>query len=95
MGASFRNKDEILGLAGCDLLTISPELLDELSKNDGKVEKRLDPSKAKGLKIEKLSLDESRFRWELNQNQMATQKLSEGIYKFAEDYAKLEKSIGG
>lgn len=95
MGASFRNKDEILGLAGCDLLTISPELLDELAKSDGKVEKKLDASRAKDLKMGKLSLDESRFRWELNQNQMATQKLSEGIFKFAEDYAKLEKLIGG
>ncbi|MFN4174674.1 MAG: transaldolase family protein, partial [Parachlamydiaceae bacterium] len=74
-------------------LTISPDLLDELAKSDGKVEKRLDASKAKDLNLNKISLDESRFRWELNQNQMATQKLSEGIYKFAEDYLKLENSI--
>lgn len=93
MGASFRNKDEILGLAGCDLLTISPELLEELSKSNDKIERKLDPALAKDLKVEKRSFNESSFRWALNQSQMATQKLSEGIFKFAEDYAKLEKSI--
>lgn len=93
MGASFRNVDEIYGLAGCDLLTISPKLLEELAKAEGKVERRLDPKQAKDKKFEKIKLDEKTFRWELNQNQMATQKLSEGIFKFAEDYQKLEKLI--
>lgn len=93
MGASFRNVDEIYGLAGCDLLTISPKLLEELAKAEGKVERRLDPKQAKDKKLDKITLDEKTFRWELNQNQMATQKLSEGIFKFAEDYQKLEKLI--
>jgi transaldolase len=93
MGASFRNVDEIYGLAGCDLLTISPKLLDELEKAEGIVERRLDPKEAKDKKLDKIKLDEKAFRWELNQNQMATQKLSEGIFKFAEDYQKLEKLI--
>lgn len=93
MGASFRNVDEIYGLAGCDLLTISPKLLEELAKAEGKVERRLDSKQAKDKKLDKITLDEKTFRWELNQNQMATQKLSEGIFKFAEDYQKLEKLI--
>jgi transaldolase len=93
MGASFRNKDEILGLAGCDLLTISPQLLEELHTTSVPVERRLSADKAKGLSLEKRVLDEKTFRYELNQNAMATEKLSEGIRKFAEDTAKLQKVL--
>lgn len=93
MGASFRNIDEILELAGCDLLTISPALLEELSKSEGNVEKKLDAAKAKQTKIEKINLDEKTFRLMLNENAMATEKLSEGIRKFAEDAVKLESTI--
>lgn len=93
MGASFRNADEVRELAGCDFLTISPNFLDELSKSDNKVERKLDPKKAKALKLEKISLDEKTFRLMLNDNAMATEKLSEGIRRFAEDSVKLEKTI--
>lgn len=93
MGASFRNVDEILELAGCDLLTISPSLLEELENSVGKVPKKLDASKAHGLDIKKINLDEKTFRLMLNDNAMATEKLSEGIRKFAEDAIKLEKNI--
>lgn len=93
MGASFRNKGEILGLAGCDLLTISPQLLEELHQSEEKVERKLSPEKAKEMDIPKQQLDEKTFRYRLNQNPMATEKLSEGIRKFAEDTAKLEKYL--
>lgn len=93
MGASFRNMDEILELAGCDLLTISPTLLGELSKATGPVIRKLDPAKAKSLPLEKIRIDEKSFRWLLNENAMATEKLSEGIRKFAEDTVKLEKIL--
>lgn len=93
MGASFRNADEILELAGCDLLTISPQFLEELTNAEGGVEKKLDASKAKEMDIPKIDLDEKAFRLMLNDNAMATEKLSEGIRKFAEDAAKLEKHI--
>lgn len=93
MGASFRNVDEIIELAGCDLLTISPSLLEELTNSEGTVARKLDPLKAKGLPLSKIKLDESGFRWMLNENPMATDKLAEGIRKFAEDAVKLEKTI--
>lgn len=93
MGASFRNSDEILELAGCDLLTISPQLLDELAKAEGNVPRKLDPSTAAGVDVKKISLDEKTFRLMLNENAMATEKLSEGIRKFAEDAIKLETHI--
>jgi len=93
MGASFRNTDEILELAGCDLLTISPQLLEELSNADGKVERKLDSAKAKEMNLEKINVNEKAYRWLLNENQMATEKLSEGIRKFAEDGAKLAKYL--
>ena len=93
MGASFRNVDEILELAGCDLLTISPNLLEELHTSDGNVPRKLDPAQSKNLDIKKINLDEKAFRLMLNDNQMATEKLSEGIRKFAEDAAKLESYI--
>ena len=93
MGASFRNVGEILELAGCDLLTISPTLLDELAKTSGSVERKLDPAQADSLKMERLTLEEKEFRWMLNENQMATEKLSDGIRMFAADAIKLEKYL--
>lgn len=93
MGASFRNTEEIIELAGCDLLTISPKLLGELESATGTVERKLDPEKAKKMHIDKISLDEKTFRWLLNENPMAVDKLAEGIRKFAEDACKLEKKI--
>ncbi len=93
MGASFRNTGQILELAGCDCLTISPELMEELSKSIDPVERKLSPEKAKAANVEKLELDEKRFRWLLNENAMATEKLSEGIRKFAADVVKLEKFV--
>jgi len=91
MGASFRNSEEILELAGCDLLTISPQFLGELSKMEGQVIRKLQPGKAP--KMEKLSIDEKAFRWFLNEDAMATEKLSEGIRKFAEDFTKLQTQV--
>jgi transaldolase len=93
MGASFRNVDQILELAGCDLLTISPNFLEELSKAEGNVPRKLDPANAKKLPIAKIPLDEKTYRLMLNDNAMATEKLSEGIRKFAEDAVKLENTI--
>lgn len=93
MGASFRNVGEIIELAGCDLLTISPKLLDELAKSNQKITQKLTPETAKRSSIEKIKIDEPTFRWMLNEDQMATEKLSEGIRKFAEDAQKLEELI--
>lgn len=93
MGASFRNVDEITELAGCDLLTISPKLLEELQKSDVPVPKKLDAEAAKKMPIEKIFIDEKSFRWLVNENAMATEKLSEGIRNFAHDLIKLEKII--
>ena len=93
MGASFRNTGQILELAGCDCLTISPELMEELSKSTDSVEQKLTPEKAKAAQVEKLQLDEKKFRWLLNENAMATDKTAEGIRKFAVDVVKLEKFV--
>jgi len=93
MGASFRNKGQILELAGCDLLTISPELMKELSESNDKVEPKLVPEKAKSAKVERLELDEKKFRYLVNDNAMATEKTAEGIRKFAADIVKLEKFV--
>jgi len=93
MGASFRNTDEILELAGCDLLTISPNLLSELQNAQGSVPKKLDKKTAKKMEIEKIPLDEKTFRWMLSEDPMATDKLHEGIRKFAQDIVKLEGMI--
>jgi transaldolase len=95
MGASFRNKGEILELAGCDLLTISPQLLAELKNSNEPVEPKLSPEIARQNKIERLSLDEKTFRWLLNENAMATEKTSEGIRIFNADAKKLEQYIAG
>jgi transaldolase len=91
MGASFRNTNQIVRLAGCDLLTISPDLLDQLSKTEGVVERALDPQKAKNSPGERLHLDEKTFRWMHNEDAMATDKLAEGIRKFWADAQKLEE----
>jgi transaldolase len=93
MGASFRNTGQVLELAGCDCLTISPELMEELAKSTERVERKLTPEKAKAAKIDELELDEKKFRWLLNENAMATEKLAEGIRKFAADVVKLEKFV--
>jgi transaldolase len=93
MGASFRNVGEILELAGSDLLTISPNLLAELQKSTEPVTRKLSPEIAKTSPIEKISLDEKKFRWLLNENAMATEKTSEGIRLFNADAVKLEKFI--
>jgi transaldolase len=91
MGASFRNIDEILELAGCDLLTIAPKLLDELQKAKGDVPLKLDPKVS--LPIEKITINEASFRWMLCANAMASDKLYEGIRGFAADIVKLEHLI--
>lgn len=93
MGASFRNSGEILELAGCDLLTIAPKLLGELQTMTGKVDRKLDSAQSSSMSFEKLHLDEKGFRWMLNENAMATEKLSEGIRNFAADTVKLEKYL--
>lgn len=93
MGASFRNSEEILELAGCDLLTIAPSLLEELSQATGPVEHKLSLENARNFSMEKITLDEKGFRWMFNENPMAVDKLSEGIRKFAEDADTLEKRI--
>jgi transaldolase len=93
MGASFRNTSQITELAGCDLLTISPELLAELQASDAAVTRHLSPEEAKKSDIQKLTMDEKTFRWMLNEDAMGTEKLSEGIRKFTEDIIKLEKII--
>jgi len=93
MGASFRNVDQIKALAGCDNLTISPKLLDELAKSTDLLTKELSAEAAQGLELEKVSLDEKKFRWLMNEDAMATEKLAEGIRKFAEDAVKLETHL--
>lgn len=93
MGASFRNIGQIRELAGCDCLTISPELMKELSESTEPIERKLDPEKAKSAKVETLELDEKKFRWMLNDDAMAYEKTGEGIRKFAADVVKLEKFV--
>ncbi|CAN7632162.1 transaldolase [Variovorax sp. LjRoot178] len=91
MGASFRNVGQIAALAGCDLLTISPELLAELAASEAPLAHALDAEAAKALDIPQLRLDEPAFRFALNEDAMATEKLAEGIRAFAADAVKLEK----
>jgi transaldolase len=93
MGASFRSTEQVLALAGCDLLTISPDLLQKLTESDATIERHLDPEKAKTNGGEPQIYDESRFRNDMNDDQMATEKLSDGIRVFAADAVKLEKLI--
>lgn len=92
MGASFRNIGEIEALAGCDRLTISPQLLGELAKAEGAMTRKLD-AKAPGQPPEPLKLDEKAFRWAMNEDAMATEKLAEGIRQFAKDLASLRKTV--
>lgn len=88
MGASFRNTGEILELAGCDRLTISPQLLEELAHGTGDVPQKLDASKAEAMDIPKVEMTESNFRWMMNEDAMATEKLAEGIRGFAAGIVK-------
>jgi len=89
MGASFRTKEQVMALCGSDLLTISPKLLGELSDNEIEVPKKLDADAAAKLDIEKIEMDESTFRWMLNEDAMATEKLAQGIRGFAADLDRL------
>ncbi|NMM28878.1 MAG: transaldolase [Glaciimonas sp.] len=93
MGASFRNTSQILALAGCDLLTISPELLQKLADTETPIKRTLNSEDAKNAKIDKLVLDEKTFRNLLNDDAMATEKLAEGIRQFCADSVKLEQMI--
>jgi transaldolase len=95
MGASFRNVGQITALAGCDLLTISPELLAALQQSEAPLVRALDPARAKTLDLPAVHYDEKAFRWALNEDAMATEKLSEGIRAFAADAVKLDKLIEG
>ena len=91
MGASFRNVNQIVRLAGCDLLTISPELLEKLEQSEGAVDRNLDPAEAKAVPEPKLHMDEKTFRWMHNEDAMATEKLAEGIRKFNSDAGHLQE----
>ena len=95
MGASFRNVGQITALAGCDLLTISPELLASLQASDAPLNRALDPQAALAADIPAVHFDEAGFRWALNEDAMATEKLAEGIRAFAVDAAKLDRMIEG
>lgn len=95
MGASFRNVGQILELAGCDLLTISPDLLDTLAHSTDPVALKLDAEIAKKSDVPRLKMDEKAFRYLFNDNAMATEKLADGIRKFAADIVKLEKFVAG
>ncbi len=93
MGASFRNTSQITELAGCDLLTISPELLQKLTEGDTPITRKLSPEAAQSADMQKLALDEKTFRLMLNEDAMGTEKLAEGIRLFCADAVKLEKMI--
>jgi transaldolase len=92
MGASFRNTGEIEQLAGCDRLTISPHLMQALAEDETRLERKLEPGRA-GDVAKKLSLDEKAFRWMMNEDAMATEKLAEGIRLFTRDQEKLESRL--
>ena len=91
MGASFRNTGEIEGLAGCDRLTISPNLLEELAADEGKLERKLTPDVFEAE--DRIEMDEKTFRWMMNEDPMATEKLAEGIRNFAKDLGKLRTLV--
>jgi transaldolase len=91
MGASFRKVDQIVRLAGCDLLTISPDLLEQMERTEGDVQRRLSVETARASDARKIHLDEKTFRWMHNEDAMATDKLAEGIRKFSADARKLEQ----
>ncbi|EPJ25615.1 transaldolase [Chlamydia psittaci 09DC78] len=93
MAASFRSKEQVLALAGCDLLTVSPKLLDELKKDQSPVARKLDPAEAKKLDVQPVELTESIFRFLMNEDAMATEKLAEGIRIFSGDTQILEAAV--
>ena len=93
MAASFRNKEEIINLAGCDKLTISPSLLEELNKSEGDLNQKLSQNQSSQIDIDRINVNESSFRWHLNENQMASFKLAEGIRLFNKDLLKLKETI--
>jgi transaldolase len=93
MGASFRKTGQILALAGCDLLTIAPDLLEKLSRAEGRIERKLSPETAARADLSRVNMDEKNFRWEHNLDAMATDKLADGIRRFDADARKLEKLI--
>ncbi|POR55729.1 transaldolase [Paraburkholderia eburnea] len=93
MGASFRNTSQIVELAGCDLLTISPDLLQKLHDSSEKIERKLSAEAFKNAQIERVAVDEASFRFQLNEDAMATEKLAEGIRAFAADAVKLDKIV--
>ncbi|MEA4982339.1 MAG: transaldolase [Paludibacter sp.] len=95
MGASFRNIDEIIELAGCDALTISPSLLKMLENSEDVLVKKLSPDLSKQMDIQAVEMNEKTFRWMMNEDAMATEKLAEGIRKFTEDLLRLERYIAG
>ncbi len=94
MGASFRNTSQIIELAGCDLLTISPDLLQQLADSEAPMERKLNPN-ATSVSIEKVAIDEKTFRFMMNEDAMATEKLAEGIRAFCADSGKLKQIIAG
>ncbi|WP_298648109.1 transaldolase [uncultured Proteiniphilum sp.] len=93
MGASFRNVDEIVELAGCELLTIAPKFLKELENTEGVLQQKLNEEAARQSEAEKISIDEKIFRWMINEDAMATEKLAEGIRNFTKDLEKLEEQM--
>ena len=93
MGASFRNTDEIIELAGCDLLTIAPKLLGELQSTEGTLERKLDPAKSKSMNIEKLTIDKATFDKMHAADRMANDKLKEGIDGFSKAIVDLEQIL--
>ena len=93
MAASFRNTSQIIELAGCDKLTISPALLEELSSTNGEITQKLKSEDSSSLEIERIKINESAFRWHLNENQIASFKLAEGIRLFNKDLSKLRDLI--
>lgn len=93
MGASFRNTDEIEALAGCDKLTISPALLEALSQSEETLQQQLSVEKAQAMELQRMDMSEKHFRWMLNEDAMATEKLAEGIRLFSRDQEKLEALV--
>ena len=93
MGASFRKRGQIEALAGCDLLTIAPNLLEKLAAAEGEIARALSPEDARAQPLERVALDEKSFRWKHNEDQMAVEKLSEGIRRFNADARKLEQLV--
>lgn len=93
MGASFRNIGEIVELAGCELLTIAPKFLKELENTEGVLVRKLSEEAARQSEIEQISIDEKTFRWMINEDAMATEKLAEGIRNFTKDLEKLEEQM--